>query len=220
MAYAFASASSQYLFADLVVGVPVTLAVWARPTTTASSMTLLTRNAANDDRCAIVLVSSGGVLNPRASFIKDGVASATATNTGFTASANEWVHVAGVFVSTSERTVYANGANATTDTTSVSALDTSERLQMGAARATAGQPSAKTVTPNMTGDLAEAAVWSAALNASEIASLGQGVSPRLIRPQSLVFYAPLIRDLIDVRGGLAITNNNTATVANHPRVYA
>ena len=63
-------------------------------------------------------------------------------------------------------------------------------------------------------------MWSAALNASEIASLGQGVSPRLIRPQSLVFYAPLIRDLMDVRGGLSITNNGTATVANHPRVYA
>jgi hypothetical protein len=41
-----------------------------------------------------------------------------------------------------------------------------------------------------------------------------------VRPQSLVFYAPLVRDLIDYKGGLTITNNNTATVANHPRVYA
>jgi hypothetical protein len=40
-----------------------------------------------------------------------------------------------------------------------------------------------------------------------------------VRPQSLRFYAPLIRDLQDVRGGLTITNTNSATVANHPRVY-
>jgi hypothetical protein len=40
-----------------------------------------------------------------------------------------------------------------------------------------------------------------------------------VRPQSLVFYAPLVRDLQDVRGGLTITNNNGATVAAHPRVY-
>ncbi len=40
-----------------------------------------------------------------------------------------------------------------------------------------------------------------------------------IRPQNLVFYSPLVRDLIDARGGRAITNNNGATVANHPRIY-
>ena len=40
-----------------------------------------------------------------------------------------------------------------------------------------------------------------------------------IRPQNLVFYAPLVRDLIDQKGGLTITNNNAATVANHPRIY-
>jgi len=41
-----------------------------------------------------------------------------------------------------------------------------------------------------------------------------------VRPESLVFYAPLVRDLQDVCEGLTITNNNGATVANHPRVYA
>ena len=40
-----------------------------------------------------------------------------------------------------------------------------------------------------------------------------------VRPQNLVFYAPLVRDLIDAKGGLVITNNNGATVATHPRIY-
>lgn len=46
------------------------------------------------------------------------------------------------------------------------------------------------------------------------------MTPDKIRPQSLVFYSPLVRDLNDQKGGLTITNNNGATVANHPRVYA
>ena len=72
----------------------------------------------------------------------------------------------------------------------------------------------------MVGRIAEVGLWNAALTASEIASLADGMTCDKVRPQSLVFYAPLIRDLQDLRGGLSITNNNTATVANHPRVYA
>jgi hypothetical protein len=68
--------------------------------------------------------------------------------------------------------------------------------------------------------IAEVGIWNAALTADEIASLAKGVTCDKVRPQSLVFYAPLVRDLQDVRGGLTITNNNSATVANHPRVYA
>jgi hypothetical protein len=52
------------------------------------------------------------------------------------------------------------------------------------------------------GRTAEVGIWNAALTAAEIASLAKGMTPDKIRPQSLVFYAPLVRDLIDVRGGL------------------
>ena len=66
---------------------------------------------------------------------------------------------------------------------------------------------------------AEVGIWSAALTQPEIAALAKGMTCDKIRPQSLVFYAPLVRDLNDQKGGLAITNNNGATVANHPRIY-
>jgi hypothetical protein len=72
----------------------------------------------------------------------------------------------------------------------------------------------------MGGQIAEVGIWNVALTAAEIASLADGMTCDKVRPQSLVFYAPLVRDLQDVRGGLTITNNNTATVANHPRIYA
>ena len=71
----------------------------------------------------------------------------------------------------------------------------------------------------MDGLIAEVGIWNAALTAAEIASLADGMTCDKVRPQSLVFYAPLVRDLIDQKGGLAITNNNGATVAPHPRIY-
>jgi hypothetical protein len=75
-------------------------------------------------------------------------------------------------------------------------------------------------TPNyFNGQIAEVGIWTAALTASDILSLSQGASPSLVRSDSLAFYAPLIRDLNDLRGGLAITNNNGATVVDHPRIY-
>jgi hypothetical protein len=68
--------------------------------------------------------------------------------------------------------------------------------------------------------IAEVGIWNVALTADEIASLAKSMTCDKVRPQSLVAYFPLIRDLTEIRSGLAVTNNNTATVANHPRVYA
>ena len=73
---------------------------------------------------------------------------------------------------------------------------------------------------NFDGSFAEVGIWNAALTAAEVASLAKGMTCDKVRPQNLVFYAPLVRDLIDQKGGLTITNNNAATVANHTRVYA
>jgi hypothetical protein len=70
------------------------------------------------------------------------------------------------------------------------------------------------------GDIAEVGIWNAALTADEIASLSRGMTCDKVRPQNLVFYAPLVRDLIDVKSGLILTNNNGATAADHPRIYA
>ena len=78
------------------------------------------------------------------------------------------------------------------------------------------------VTPGLFFDglIAEVGIWNAALTAAEVASLAKGMTCDKVRPNALVAYFPLIRDLTEIRGGLAVTNNNSATVANHPRVYA
>ena len=70
-----------------------------------------------------------------------------------------------------------------------------------------------------TGNMAEACIWNAALTTAEIASLAKGMTPDQIRLQNLVFHAPLVRDLQDVKNGLAMTNNNAVPVSDHPRIY-
>ena len=73
-------------------------------------------------------------------------------------------------------------------------------------------------TFKMNGTVAEVAVWNAALTADEIRALNSRFTPDQIRPQSLQFYAPLVRNLQDVRAGRTITNINGATAAIHPRI--
>lgn len=71
------------------------------------------------------------------------------------------------------------------------------------------------------GRLAEFAVWDAILTPAEMAALGQGVSPLLIRPQSLVSYVPLLGGQSPepdwkIAGGATVSG---ATAATHPRVF-
>lgn len=71
----------------------------------------------------------------------------------------------------------------------------------------------------MNGDIAEVAIWNTKISDSEIKSLGKGFLPLSVRPQSLVRYWPLVRNLSEIRNGTAVTNNNT-TPSPHPAVYA
>jgi hypothetical protein len=122
---------------------------------------------------------------------------------------NQWQHACGVYTSTTSRTVYLDGGNSVTNTDLTTASLGTPIVSIGA----------RLAGVFFDGRIADVAVWNAGLTADEVASLAKGATCNLIRPQSLVFYAPLVRNLQDVRGGLTITNNNTATVANHPRVY-
>lgn len=67
-------------------------------------------------------------------------------------------------------------------------------------------------------EVAEFAFWSAQLDASEMAALGKGWSPQLIRPQSRTLYLPMVRDARELHGGSA-SLNGTVNVTPHPRVF-
>lgn len=210
MAYAF-DGSSQFLLCNTppVTGVPFTIAAWFYQTTATTAVIASLVHDTTSERHNLATVATSGSLAVAASTNSNALASSSTTTT---VAPNTWAHGVGVWRSTAYRQVWLNGEAATANTSSINA-PTVQRFRIGA-RAT------QSTSLFFPGNLAEVGVWSAELTAAEIASLASGVSPELIRPQSLVFYAPLIRDLVDVRGGLAITNTASATVATHPRVYA
>lgn len=204
MAYAFASASSQNLTVSSAIlsSYPISLAAWTRvENTTTNYRNIGIINSDASVRIVLMNCVSGGLHQ----------VSSVPTSSGFSNtgaySAGTFYHAAGVWPATNSRTPYFNGSAGTTNTDSWSGGSV-DRFAIGGY-----------VTAFLEGRNAEVAIWSVSLTGAEISSLSKGFKPYRIRPQSLVFYAPLIRNLQDTKGALAITNNNSAPVANHPRVY-
>lgn len=208
MAYEF-NGTNQYLStaSSPVLNVPMTLAFWAR-------------TSASANNAAVAIGESGiGTHRQQIQFATGIIAAATVGSAGasfaissVSATSNQWGHSAGVFSAANSRLIYFNGANTGSNTAS-NTTNNANAIYI-AARNAGG------VGLVFNGDMAEVGVWNVALTVVEIASLAKGMTCDKIRPQSLVFYAPLVRELIDQKGGLTITNNNAATVANHTRVYA
>jgi hypothetical protein len=139
-------------------------------------------------------------------------AEATAT---VSRTANAYFSMGHVAISNSSRKVFFKQGGATvTNSNNTNINDSAQTLLIAI-----GVIARATPVNYWPGDIAEVALWSTDLTDLEVESYLIGFSPRRIRPQSLVFYAPMIRNLQDLRGALTITNNKSATVAAHPRVY-
>jgi hypothetical protein len=212
MAYQFNRTGGQYLNCSSApaTAAPLTIACWF-------NFENITENGA-----LVVLNNSNGLdsfnLQALGAVTGDPIQAGATVNlsTGFARTtagyaANTWNHAAGVFTSATSRTAYLNAGNAATNT--ISRTPTVNELNIGVINNNG-------LVNYMRGLIAEVGIWNAALTAAEIASLAKGMTCDKVRPESLVFYAPLVRDLNDQKGGLTITNNNGATVASHPRVYA
>jgi hypothetical protein len=185
------------------------MACWfnASQTTTSDYLVSVSAAAANYFALAIFGANAGDPVGAF-DFGGPGLLHIAYTTAGYTA--NTWNHAAGVWTGLNNRTAYINGGNSSTNTSTQNNI-TLTRSQIGA--------NATNATNRMNGLIAEVGLWNAALTTAEIDSLAKGMTCDKVRPQSLVFYAPLVRDLTDQKGGLTITNNNGAPVANHPRIY-
>lgn len=208
MAYAF-NGTNQYLRTAScpVSAVPLTIACNTRGNATGALYPyIVVSDGANTSRVNVV-ANADGTFGANQLDSAVGLASIS----GGTYSANTWIHLCGVFTSASNRSLYVNGSLINTNTNTVGSSNAYTRITIGGNH---------TQTLFTNGNIAEVGIWNAALTADEIASLADGMTCDKVRPQSLVFYAPLVRNLQDIKGGLTITNNNSATVAAHPRVYA
>lgn len=123
-----------------------------------------------------------------------------------------WNFVAGVWTSSTSRSAFVNGGGKGTGTNSATPSSIN-RLTVGS------QDNAGSGQPTASGDrIAEVGVWNVALSDDEIAALGKGISPLLVRPQNLVAYLPLIRGLVDPKGN-AFAVVGSLSAADHTTIY-
>lgn len=122
-----------------------------------------------------------------------------------------WHHWCATVTSNVADNLYIDGSNSgqsTEDFASVGRLLTND-LGIGATPSTG--------TEGWDGRLCEIAMWDVVLTQAEVTALASGFSPLFIRPQSLTFYAPLVRELIDPVNASSFTNNGAAVI-EHPRI--
>ena len=193
-----------HISSAVVSATPYTMGCWFR-TTNMTQVSALISLTSSTTQYSTLFFRGDQSGDPVDFLIEAGWAQFTArSSTGCTS--GQWHHACGVASSATLQTMYLDGGSSGTNTSSVS--PSLNQTEIGAWRSGSW----------FSGDIAEVGVWNVALTADEVASLAKGVSPRLVRPQSLVSYLPLIREVIDVRAATAYTDVNT-TVANHPRVY-
>jgi len=212
MAYNFVQANGSRIIVSnpLVTSVPITLSAWIRrDAVSTGSRTIFVLNASNDE--VLVRLTSSNTLQAYM-FFANGGAFAIATN-GNIIAASAWTHVAARYsLSGSSLTisVYVNGVRGT---------DGSSAVTFSQGAFTGMQIASYGGTNVFGGDIADAGAWNTALSDTEIVSLSQGISCRNVNPQSLRFYAPLIRNPNDIRNNRTLTLVNSPTVSSHPRIY-
>lgn len=186
---------------------PVSFACWFYADTLTAQRTLVclgsSTGAAN---YALIGASSSGVV---AQSLVSGV-TATATSTTAPSTAT-WHHAAGVFASSTDRRAFIDGGSKGTNATSNSWPSFINRTLIGQRRANGAY------SQGMDGRIMEAAIWNAELSDDDVYSLSRGYSPRFIVPKNLVFYAPMIRDVIDLARGRALTATGSQVVIEHTR---
>ena len=227
MAYTFSRSPSRYLLAlsAPVTAAPLTISAWSYPTATVQSTFVSINNSAyscsyaGGTRCGDFEIGAYGVSNIRAvASVSGPVPGGVSTQGNYVSGAvtlNTWQHIAGVYSASNNRRAYWNGTASAAPATNNLVPVALSRLVIGLDRVTSPQ-----VTDRQhVGRIAEVAIWKAALTADEVLALSRGMSPELVRPQSLVFYAPLLRDLNDRVNNLALTNVGGALVSDHPRIF-
>lgn len=187
---------------------PSTLSAWAYANSDTIAMAVMSWIQAAGGHGFRILFAGQAAGDPvRFSMLDPLAKNSDKTSPGFII--NNWHHVCFVCTSATLREVYVDAVAGASNTTSGTPANLS-RVQIGVY--SAGQ--------YFTGNISDVAIWSAALNTSEINSLAKGFSAKKIRPQSLEYYVPLVRNLYEYTNKPTLTNQSTATVSTHNRIYS
>jgi hypothetical protein len=208
------SGTDQYLdqVGSPVTGVPITFVAWYRYDTAiadeAEHAVLGVTDADAAQEMTIEIGRTGGVDYAIAMINAGGTVGFAVSSVPPTI--NTWQHLGGTYSATNRRDVYLDGTNRGNDTTSATPSGISN-VNIGAIL------NSSSPIKDFNGAIAECAIYNVVLTDTEIATLAKGFSPLFIRPQNLVFYAPLIRGYQNLRGGTSMTNNSS-TPFPHPRI--
>lgn len=199
------------------------LACWVRfstfPTDNAGAYVaqfLISRDDANTQRSySLLLVDYQGTANTMDFAVFSNSSTLSECQDTTAVAINTWYHFVATYQyvtnGTSILRLYKNGALVRTVTNGVGPCVSTTATNYF------GRRSGAPIFP-LHGQLAECAIYTRTLGASDAVSLAKGASPPMVRPDGLVMYAPLVRDIMDSRGTATLTNNST-TATNHPRVY-
>jgi hypothetical protein len=175
--------TSAYLEGDegASFNIPITLAAWVRVDAVGSSQAVMAFGNGVSRLEQLGIGTTGAVF----AFSNDGLGGGSGTaNSSGSVTVATWAHACAVFAFSDDRRAFLNGRHKGTDTTLVSAPSFS-KLTIGT-RYSDGMRG-----QFFDGLIAEAAYWNVGLTDAEVALLGQGYSPRVVRPGSLRAYWPL-----------------------------
>jgi hypothetical protein len=216
MSRSFNGTTSDYMrsVVGALSGYPVSMSVWVRPTGVAGAyqgVPLWFGNPGTNDGCLSVTLDASGVVVAQRQItdFNSGPPNFTSANTS-SWTLNAWQQAGGAFASATSIYAVLNGIRGTEQTATSAALSFAVMDEL-----TLGRYDRTSVFGSFNGQIAHAAIWSAALTETEWASLGNAISPMRVRPQSLHAYFPFLgRDTNDIDIIRAKTYTATGTTVS------
>ncbi len=128
--------------------------------------------------------------------------------------ADTWYHIVGTYDGSDIR-VYFDGVEEDSVARAGNFASTIAPVRIGA-----GSGGAGTEQP-FDGEIGHCAIWDVGISAGEIESLANGFSPLQVRPDNLLFYAPLngLTPEYDAVGGLSLTVNGPVASEEPPGLH-
>lgn len=213
MAYDF-DGTNDYIQAPLGTSynVPISIACWFNSDTTNANKTLVTlaiglvgQTTSNGFHLRI---TSGAQVQAT---IANGAGSNSAAVGTYTL--QNWHHGAAVFYTTGSRYAFCDAVRSSQSSTVRTVNVNPSNLLIGQ-----GSGGDFNLPQPFNGRIAEVGVWNVGLTDAEIAILAKGIKPIYVRPESLLYYVPLVRDINDHVGGLEFTYEVIGDAA-HSRRY-
>lgn len=170
------------------ISYPVTLAGWARnlnPSSDSCGVLTITDISSGFEGFALLAIPAVATFSVQAmsssASADDWAASGTVAHVS-----DQWHHCAAIFASSTSRFAYVDGGQKIEQTDSnTPTLANFDTYTIGRRR------NATHFAVLMQGGIAEVGLWDVSLSDEEIASLAAGMTPLMVRPQSLLGYWPL-----------------------------